>query len=79
MKTGTFASSADSTDGHSNVNATSEEEHPEESNTQNEVRVNQIIRRMRIHIWTGTLIGFAIALAIGAAFIAVVRVYCLPL
>jgi len=31
-----------------------------------------IIKRMRIQIWAGTLLGFFIALCIGAAFIAVV-------
>jgi high-affinity iron transporter len=35
-------------------------------------RVKQIVRRMRIQIWAGTLTGFFIALCIGAAFIAVV-------
>ena len=34
--------------------------------------VKQIVRRMRIQIWAGTLAGFVLALAIGAAFIAVV-------
>jgi high-affinity iron transporter len=32
-----------------------------------------LIKRMRTQIWAGALIGFAIALCIGAAFIAVVR------
>lgn len=35
-------------------------------------RLKQLIRRMRIQIWAGTIAGFIIALAIGAAFIAVV-------
>ncbi|ORY28144.1 iron permease FTR1/Fip1/EfeU [Naematelia encephala] len=34
-------------------------------------RTAQLIRRMRIQIWAGTIAGFIIALAIGAAFIAV--------
>jgi hypothetical protein len=32
-----------------------------------------LIKRMRIQIWAGTLIGFFISLCIGAAFIVVVR------
>jgi hypothetical protein len=35
-------------------------------------RVRKLVRRMRIQIWAGTISGFIIALAIGAAFIAVV-------
>jgi high-affinity iron transporter len=35
-------------------------------------RKDQILRRMRIQIWAGTLAGFFLALVIGAAFIAVV-------
>lgn len=34
-------------------------------------RVHRILKRMRIQIWAGTLTGFFISLAIGAAFIAV--------
>lgn len=34
-------------------------------------RTRKIVKRMRIQIWAGTLIGFFIALCIGAAFIAV--------
>ena len=34
-----------------------------------------LIKRMKVQIWAGTLIGFFIALSIGAAFIAVVSKY----
>jgi high-affinity iron transporter len=35
-------------------------------------KVKKILKRMRIQIWAGTLVGFFISLCIGAAFIAVV-------
>lgn len=35
-------------------------------------RVARLIRRMRVQIWAGAIGGFIVALAIGAAFIAVV-------
>jgi high-affinity iron transporter len=35
-------------------------------------RTAKLLRRMRIQIWAGTLVGFFLALCIGAAFIAVV-------
>ncbi|EIW73487.1 hypothetical protein TREMEDRAFT_42374 [Tremella mesenterica DSM 1558] len=41
------------------------------SSIDDEARVKGIVRRMRIQIWAGVLVGFFIALAIGAAFIAV--------
>ncbi|KAJ9114381.1 hypothetical protein QFC20_001524 [Naganishia adeliensis] len=34
-------------------------------------KLKRIIRRMRIQIWAGTLVGFLVSLCIGAAFIAV--------
>ncbi|WVR04857.1 hypothetical protein IAU60_001869 [Kwoniella sp. DSM 27419] len=41
------------------------------SNPANLDRRRKLIRRMRIQIWAGTITGFLMALAIGAAFIAV--------
>jgi high-affinity iron transporter len=35
-------------------------------------RIQRLVRRMRIQIWAGTIIGFVLALGIGAAFIVVV-------
>jgi high-affinity iron transporter len=35
-------------------------------------QTRKLVRRMRWQIWAGTITGFVIALAIGAAFIAVV-------
>jgi high-affinity iron transporter len=42
------------------------------TNGEQRARTRKLLRRMRIQIWAGTLAGFIIALAIGAAFIAVV-------
>ena len=36
-------------------------------------RIRALIKRMRLQIWAGTICGFVVALAIGGAFIAVVR------
>ena len=72
MKTGSFKKSTDIDSTEGQFNNAEGQESPE-TIAEDDVRVKQIIRRMRIHIWAGTLIGFAIALAIGAAFIAVVR------
>jgi high-affinity iron transporter len=47
----------------------------DQTNTRDVSRVEQthkLVRRMRWQIWAGTIAGFIIALAIGAAFIAVV-------
>jgi high-affinity iron transporter len=44
----------------------------QEKDEENRVRIAKLIKRMRIQIWAGTIGGFIIALAIGAAFIAVV-------
>ena len=38
-----------------------------------EQRIKRLIKRMRIQIWAGTLSGLLVSLALGAAFIAVVR------
>lgn len=38
-----------------------------------EMQIKKLLKRMRIQIWAGALGGFLLALAIGAAFIAVVR------
>lgn len=43
------------------------ERSPEEN-----LRLKKLVRRMRIQVWAGAGAGFLIALAIGAAFIAVV-------
>lgn len=48
----------------------------DQTNNRDVNRVEQtrkLVRRMRWQIWAGTIAGFIIALAIGAAFIAVVR------
>lgn len=37
-----------------------------------EIQIKKLLKRMRIQIWAGALTGFLLALAIGAAFIAVV-------
>lgn len=37
-----------------------------------QTQTQKLVRRMRLQIWAGTISGFIIALAIGAAFIAVV-------
>jgi len=39
------------------------------------VKIRKLIRRMRLQIWAGTISGFIVALAIGAAFIAVVSFF----
>ncbi|KAJ9107945.1 hypothetical protein QFC19_002688 [Naganishia cerealis] len=41
-------------------------------------KLKRIIRRMRIQIWAGTLVGFLVSLCIGAAFIAVVSTVSVP-
>ncbi|WWD00894.1 hypothetical protein V866_007832 [Kwoniella sp. B9012] len=69
MLTGKLGSSetsidnADNTQGQEQENAHSGDDHLE--------RRRKLIRRMRIQIWAGTIVGFLLALAIGAAFIAV--------
>ena len=45
----------------------------QEKDEGNKLKVRALLKRMRIQIWAGTITGFVIALAIGAAFIAVVR------
>jgi high-affinity iron transporter len=39
-------------------------------------QVRILVRRMKTQIWAGTLAGLAVATAIGAAFIVIVRVSC---
>lgn len=41
-------------------------------------QVQKLLKRMRIQIWAGALTGFLVALAIGAAFIAVVSLFPTP-
>ncbi|RSH80077.1 high-affinity iron permease [Saitozyma podzolica] len=59
---GSSSSSRQHAVGHENESADDEE---------TSRRVQRLVRRMRIQIWAGAIIGFVIALAIGAAFIAV--------
>jgi high-affinity iron transporter len=75
MSTGKLSSSSSSTDGLES--STLLEGHDAAARSrdkadENKARTTRLIRRMRIQIWAGTIIGFIIALAIGAAFIAVV-------
>lgn len=67
----TTGSLSDEQDGQASTLPTLEsEDGPDEGDRKEKDR---ILRRMRIQIWAGTLTGFFLALVIGAAFIAVVR------
>lgn len=44
-----------------------------------DVQIRRLLKRMRLQIWAGALAGFLLALAIGAAFIAVVSLGSYPL
>ena len=46
----------------------------QEKDEQAQLRIKALLKRMRIQIWAGTIAGFIVALSIGGAFIAVVRV-----
>ena len=64
MVTGKLGTRSNSQSYDSDINANAQEDES--------VRTRKLLKRMRIQIWAGTAAGFLIALAIGAAFIAVV-------
>ena len=59
-----------------NPSSTDEGDDTSQANQRNsedrEMQIRKLLKRMRIQIWAGALAGFLLALAIGAAFIAVV-------
>lgn len=67
MTTGTLETSSASSDGNGEAN-----QRDESSPADKEIQVRKLLKRMRLQIWAGALAGFLLALAIGAAFIAVV-------
>ena len=71
MATGKLDSSAPPTATSTTTGLTSFSNGEAEAEDETKRRKN-LVKRMRIQIWAGTLTGFGIALAIGAAFIAVV-------